>query len=425
MPVSALPQQVAFFTETSFVTGGPADWSANGTFFYCIEPDKAGLAQAVLENENNVLRPRATHQQILGLKNGNVTFGIYMHGSTANAAEGAAAVTYHVAELLRAALGGRDLGYAAAVVSSEAEDTDEVEIDADPGYEQGDWIFLKDADGHGEFYRIESIAAGPPVTLTLDRDLHFTPDTGGADTIHAVIDCYIHQSATTQYNHASHKTLQLLMQGDHEEDVDICRGCKPQVTIEPITPGEPSKLNFDVLVTDFDSADEAAKEDFGAATPVGEAGLVPGKATSTYFKMATFESPLATVRAIGSITCDPGVKYERITGPNGTAEGVHGHIDTLDPPTLEVMVEFDADYKTEFRAKTFKHALVQVGDDLQAWGIYYPKLSYSAEPARGNEGGITTCSLSFIAHENSASYGSLTGDSREKWRSMFRILMVA
>ena len=426
MTSHAIPRQIAFYVETGFVTGGPADWSANGTYMYCIEPDITGVVQASTANENNQLRARAFHPNIRTLRNGNATFSCYMHGKPTNAAEAAAATTYHLAELLQAALGGKDLGWSAGVVSSGAEGTDEIEIGADPGFEVGDWIYALDtSSGVGEFYRIEAIAAGPPITLTLDRDLHFTPDVGGADTIHAVIDCYIHQQSTTQPSHAQHKTLQLLVQGQDDEDVVICKGAKPQVTIEPITAGEPTRLSFDVLVTTFDGADEALKEDFGSATPVGEAGIVAGIGQTCSFKMADFGSPLAAVTQIGAITVNPGVSYERIMSAASGNEGVIGHMDTLEDTTLEVMLEFDADYNSEYRAGTAKHALIQVGNGTDAWGVYMPKLEYATEPVRGDEGNVTTSNCSFRALENSASPGSLTGDSLWKWRSPMHILMVA
>jgi len=129
----ALSRQVAFFIETNFVVGGPTNWAVNGTYIYCIDPDISGVVQESVENANNRLRPRAAHPNILTLKNSSASFGLYMHASPAAAAEGAAAVTYHVAELIYAALGGRDLGYAAAVVSSELEDGDGLVLaDIDP-----------------------------------------------------------------------------------------------------------------------------------------------------------------------------------------------------------------------------------------------------------------------------------------------------
>lgn len=425
MPVSATPQYIAFAVESAFVTGAPASWPLNGTAFYCIEPDKSGLLQAVLDNENNRIRPRANHQGILGLRNSNITFGLYMHGSPTNASEGQAATAYHVSTLLQAALGGIKLGYSAAVVSSGEEGEDEVEISADPGFEVGDFVFYKPSGGPGEFYRILDIGGGgdDPIVLTIDRDCHVAvADRSEDDTLRAVIDVYIDAEVTTDHTNASHKTLQVLMQGDHAEDIDICAGVKPQVSIEPITAGEATRLNFDCLVTTFKSADEETKKDFSSATIVGEAGIVPGVSASTFVKMATFGDPLATVRAIGSVTCEPGVVYERVMGV--TDHGVHGHCDTLEDTTLELAVEFDKDYKTEFRAKAFKQALIQIGHDSAAWGVYYPKLSYTAEPTPGAENGIRTSSLSFRAHENTAS-SALTGDDLRRWQSAMHILLVA
>jgi hypothetical protein len=425
MTSHAIPRQIALYVETAFVTGGPADWSNNGTYVYAIDPDVSSVVQASTANENNQLRARAFHPNIRTLRNGNLSFSMYMHGKPTNAAEAAAATTYHLAELLQAALGGKDLGWSAGVVTSGTELATEIELDTDPGFEQGDWVYYKSAAGVGEFYRVESVAGAAPVILTVDRDVHVAViDRSVNDTLHAVIDCYIHQQSTTQPAHAQHKTMQFLVQGQDDEDVVIAKGCKPQVTIEPITAGEPTRLSFDVLVTTFEGADEALKEDFGAAVPVGEAGVVAGIGTTCTFKLADFGSPLATVTQIGAITVEPGVAYERIQSATGH-EGVIGHIDSLEDTTLEVMVEFDADYNLEYRAGTLKHALIQVGNSTNAWGVYLPKLEYATEPVRGEEGNVTTSNLSLRAMENSASLGSLTGDSAWKWRSPMHVLLVA
>lgn len=423
MVAHATPRTVALFEQTT-LKSLPLNWKDNGTFFYCIEPDVAGVVQATAENENYRLRPFAFHPNIPTLKNGECSFGLYMHGSPTNAAEGDPAAAFHIPVLLQAALGGLHLGYAAGVASSEGEDPDEIEIDADPGIAAPDFIFAKDtSSGAGQFYRVSAIDAGPPVTLTLDRNLHFTADPGGDDTIHAVIDCYLHQAAVTQHDHANHKTLAMLFQGDHPDDVYECVGVKPSVSIEAITAGEPTRLSFECLVTAF-NMESASKTDFGNATPVGEAGVVPGIASSTYFMMAEVGDPLATVPARGSITVTPNVVYDRDTGPNGY-EGVHGHVAQLEAATLEVMVDFDNAYNQAFRLGTEYHAMIQVGDGPGAWGIYLPRLSFASEPTRADEGGLTTSSLSFRALENNADPGALTGDDLERHRSPLHILIVA
>jgi len=422
MVAHALPKQIALFQETAFVSGGPSSWANDSTPFYAIEPDVSGIAQVSLENENIRPRTRAFHQNILGLRNTEFQFGAYMHGSPANAAEAAAATAFHLSVLLKSALGGADLGYGIGVASSEAEETDELEIDSDPGYAVGDFIFAGSvADGH-QFYRIVSIAAGPPVTLTLDRDRHWTPDTGGADRAYSVIDCYIHQAAAAQHDHANHTTMQFQVQGEGSEEVWILKGCKPSLSVEGIAAGEPTKLTFANMVTTF-SHEDASKATFAAA-PVGEPGNVPGVADSTLFLMASKGSPLVSVPARGSISVTPGVGYDRVMGPNGY-EGVHGHVDNLGETGMEVMVPFDDDYATQYRAQTEKHALIQVGNTVGAWGVYYPQLEYSQEPARSDEGGLSSATLAFRARENQDSIGALTGDNLEKFRSPFHILIVA
>jgi len=111
-------------------------------------------------------------------------------------------------------------------------------------------------------------------------------------------------------------------------------------------------------------------------------------------------------------------------GPNGY-EGVHGHVDNLGETGMEVMVPFDDDYATQYRAQTEKHALIQVGTSVGAWGVYLPQIEYSQEPARSDEGGLSSATLAFRARENQDSPGGLTGDNLEKFRSPFHILIVA
>ena len=422
MVAHALPRQIALFQETAFVTGGPSSWANDSTPFYAIEPDVSGVAQVSLENENIRPRTRAKHQNILGLKNCEFSFSAYMHGKPSNAAEGAAATAFHLSTLLKSALGGADLGYGIGIADAGA-NPDEIEVDSDPGFAVGDFIFCHDTSAtSGQFYRIVSIAAGPPVVLTLDRDLHFTADAGGADRAYAVIDCYIHQAAAAQHDHANHTTMQFQVQGEGTEDVWILKGVKPQLSIEGIAAGEPTKISCGCMVTTFDH-ETASKATFAAA-PAGEAGNVPGVADTTLFLMATHGDPLASVAALGSISVEPGVGYDRVMGPNGY-EGVHGHVDNLNDTTLEVMVPFDDDYATEYRAQTEKHALIQVGTTVGAWGVYFPQLEYAQEPARNDEGALTGSTLSFRGRENQDSIGALTGDNAEKFRSPFHILIVA
>jgi len=64
-------------------------------------------------------------------------------------------------------------------------------------------------------------------------------------------------------------------------------------------------------------------------------------------------------------------------------------------------------------------------ENVGAWGVYYPQCEYSQEPARSDEGGLSSATLAFRARENQDSPGGLTGDNLEKFRSPFHILIVA
>jgi acylphosphatase len=426
MTEHALPREIAYYVATAFTdAGGPADWSSNGTLFYATEISTEGLVRQSVENKNNRETLRQKHQNVLTLRSGgNIPVSTYMHSSPANAAEAAAAVTFHLSTLAKSALGGEDLGYAIGLASSGAEQTDEIEVDSDPGFVKFDWVFPYDVSaGEGEFYQIQDIVAGPPVTLTLDRDRHFTVDNGGGDRTYAVIDNFIDDQVTVDRTQSAHTTLWLRFQGEHTEDVHTAMGCKPQMGPITITPGEPLEMPLDVLVTTH-THETDTKDDFSAVVPKGSAPAVPGIADKTLVKIADFGSPLATVAAIGSITINPGVTYSPIPGPNGW-EGVHGYIDNGDDTTVELMVEFDDDYATDFNAKTTYHMLIQVGTGTDAVGFYFPRLEQASYPVRADEGNVTVCRLSLRALKSTVSISGLAGTNAIKARSPFHVLFVA
>lgn len=418
---SPIPQEIAFYVATTFdALGGPSDWLTDGTYMFATEIDHAGLVRTSVENLNNRKRLRAKNKNILTRRNGEISFAPYWHGKSTNAAEAAAATTFHLSTLCKSALGGEDLGYGIGIASSGTEAATEIEIDSDPGYAVGDFILPYDTSaGRGEVYRIVSIAAGPPVKLTVDRALFFNPDGGGADRIYAIIDNYIDDSVTTDHSNAANTTLWVRMQGEHAEDVWTAMGCKPQLSIDPIGAGTPCRLKFDCLVTTFLHETETA-EDFSGATVVGDAPVVSGLADTCFVKIAVVGSPLADIDAVGAVTVNPGVNYQPSEGPGGW-EGNHGFIDGGDDTTIEIMVPFDDDYATAFNAQTLYHMLIQIGTGTNAVFIYAPALELASYPKRTDEGNITSSALSFRAFENTTSPGGLTGSNLRKFRSPLHI----
>ena len=423
-----VPRELAFYVATTFdSSGGPADWSSNGIYCHATEVDVTGLKRAVIENKNirRSLR-RHKHKNILGLRSAESTIGLsfYAHSSPSHAAEAAAATTFHLSTLVKCALGGMDLGYAIGLDSSGAEGADEIELDSDPGYAVGDALFVYDTSAtRGEFYITNAIAAGPPVTISLDRDLHFAVDAGGADRTYAVIDCWIDDEVTTDRASSDHTTLWVRAQGDTAEDVYTAKGVKLQLGQISITAGEPVKLPMEGLVVTHTHETDTA-EDFSAATIYGSAGVVPGISDQTLCKIAANGSPLANADFYGTITIDFGVKYEQLIGPNGW-DGVHGYTDTGDETTIELMVDFDDDWTTGFHAQTTYALMIQIGVGTDAIGFYFPRLELSAMPTREDVNNLTCSKLTFRALGGTANTTGLSAVNARKLNAPAHLFFVA
>lgn len=418
MPRSAMPRQVAVFEESSLAEV-QSDWVSNGTPIWVIDPDVSSIEQAMLDNANIQPRRQAVKDKIPGLKSeSTLPLSMYVHAKGASAAEAAAATAAIQHTIWKSAWGGLDLGWAEGVASGDA--TNPV-LESDPGIVGGDWGFFFDTSaGTGEFGRIESIST---VTLTMFWDLGFTPDAGGADVMHAVIDLYPNEDALDDHGDANHTTLGWKVQGAFSEDVYECRGCKPSLGSFAITAGEPVQVQVtNKMVTWVQTPSASAF----VATPSGEAPNVPGKGSTCSVKLADFGSAPATVVTRGTITFNPAIDHDRDKGANGP-EGVHGYYGTgLGEATLEIIVEYDAAYDDEFEAGTKKHLIVQVGNTpTTAWALYFPRLEYIEKPKRVDEGGLVSSRLMFRCQEDTASVSGLTGDNIDKRRAPFHLLIAA
>jgi hypothetical protein len=413
-----IPRTVASAVESTF-----ADTTINldsaTTEFFALSPglEVTGLVQAVVPNDNYRQRPDGFHPMVVGLKSGGtVTWKEYLTGSGANASEAGTSVATHLANHIKCAMGGlhlgHSIGFSGGTVSAPT-------IDSDPGFEIGDWIYCyDDSSGVGQFYRIENIVT---TTLTLDRDLHFTP--GSADSIKGVLDLYWHKDGLTVPGDADNDTLAIVAKGEDAEDCFAAYGVGVSMTIDPIVQGEPVTLSFEGQVTTF--LHETLSVPTLSTAPTGEAPLVAGTGASTYFMWSTKAGDYADADAF-RIEPKVGIKRAPVTGPNGI-EGIHGFTATgFGENGLMVSVPFEEDYATEFRARTERKAIIQVGNGAsKVVGIVYPRLEYKADPTRGVQTEMTSREIEFRALEENASAGALTGDSLEKWRSSMHILIVA
>lgn len=419
MPSHALPREAAVFVEASLAEA-QADWDANATEIFVIEPDVTGVTQGNLDSEN--IRPRRTfvHDMIRALKSDSTfTTQIYMTASGVNAADQAQAVATIQSDIMLAALGGRKLGFRADISGGTAAAP---QITTDPGFQPGDWIFAFDTSaGVGEFARIETITGVGPFDLNLLFPLSFTPD--GTDVAHAVIMVYPGEAALNDHSDANHTTLGWLVQGEGAPDVFELRGCKPAMELEGITAGEPVKATFEHGVVDWTTA--PPKETFTTA-PAGIAPTTVGTGKTAKVKIADFGVAPADVDTRGTLTVNFGIGWDQDRGPNG-CEGVHGYVATgVGEGGPQLTVDDDNVYDTDWRDEVKKNLYVQVGDQTtDAWGVYWPRLEYRATPTRVDEGGLTSAQLDFRAQEDTASITGLAGDEIEKRRAPFMIMIVA
>jgi len=413
----ALPRTVSSLLESTFNSQTP-DFDNNGQEILCFDVDLSSLEQAKVENMNITPTVFSTHAMVLGLKSGGtVSCAQYLTGSGTNAAEGANAVATELSNHLYAAWGGRSLNYAAGIDSNT---TSAVDVDAGEGsnYEQGDLLYAyDDSAGKGYWHFAQGVSTD---TITFDRALEFTATTD--DTIKGVIQCYPDTDALSSKGDTNYKTMAMAFKGVAAEDYWEVFGMKPSVEIDELTQGTLPTLRFTYLVTSF--LWETLTADALSGTPEGEAPGVIATGDSFSLYIADVGSPLAKV-ACFSVQPRFGVNHAQVNGPCGE-EGVHGYIvDGRPDPGLDVTVEFDDDYGTDYRAGTEKHALIQIGNqETGSVAIYFPRLEYSSEPRRSGESNVSI-DLTFRALENTASAGSLTGQDLARWRAPFHVGMVA
>lgn len=412
----ALPRTVSSLLESSFNNQAP-DFDSNGQEIFGFDVDLSSLEQAKVENMNFRSTVFNEHPMVLGLKSGSsVSMAQYLTGSGTNAAEDASATATELSNHLLAAWGGRSLNYATGLDSSSAATVD-VDTGEGSNYEQGDLIYVyDDSEGEGHWLIVQSVSTD---TLTVDRTFPFTATT--SDSIKGVIQCYPDHDALGSKDDTNYKTMALAFKGVASEDYWECYGCKPSVEIDEITQGTLPVLRFTYLVTSF--LWESLTADDLSGAPEGEAPNVIGTGNSCKFFLADVGDNLAEVDAF-SIQPRFGITHTGVDGPNGS-EGRHGFIvDGLDCG-LDVTVEFDDDYGTDYRAETTKHALIQIGNaETGSVCIYFPRLEYSSEPRRSGENNVSI-DLTFRALLNTASSGSLTGQDLARWKAPFHVGMVA
>lgn len=433
MVANAIQKTVAFDREASFGDLTAKNWdalTANGFTFYCFDLAYDELRRATIANKNLKVRAAATNAPIPTLRNGPFSLGFYWSNNTVNAAEAAQAALVAQDALLQVAFGGEQRTYAAGIAAGTALNPT---VDAAHGnnltpYSFG--FFYDTSAGTGIFRQITSIADGgggaDTLTMSPGHTLTFTPDAGGTDVLHAVVEHYPDWDAIEDHTNANHRSLTWFFKGRQTDDNVEAKGCRHSIEMSPIEAGMPIEFKLDGMAATFD--DEGWSQPALTGTPAGSPGRVVGSGVATIAVWAATDAALASFNFWGQMVPGFGIKIDAVSGPNGL-EGRHGYgitEDSYDGTTLEVTVPYLDDYSAEFDAGTTRHLLLQVGTTpLGSKMLYFPRLAYAEAPKRVSVGGRAGSLLKFVAQERDVAQGALTAAQYMRARAKFVIARTA
>lgn len=417
MPQNDQEVTLAYFQQATLAEI-PATWDSDGTVveFLALEPTRDGLGEGVVPNMNSRRRALDTLTHLPALRSGTGWgWKIYASGSQVTTANDAAAATFALADLLRNALAGRHLGFASAVVTPSTTAPD-ITVGQGANHPAGAAIFgVNTAAAAGEFLVVDSVAVD---VLTLR-----TTATNAVDTVGAVIALFPHTRALPDRNHANNVTHAFLQRGEGTDDDYEILGGKLNVTgMESTEPGADARFVFEGMHTDFNS-DGVTHFDL-TGTPQGPAGPIVGR-SGTAIRIANLGTPALTTLNAHSFTFSPGIVNIQV--PGITSNGVLGYAYTPgDDTMLEIVVDYDENFITDFEAQQFKHVMIQVGDQRgDAWAIYFPRCLLMEDPGRLGTSDQTTMTLKLRAHEFQGATHTEGTDNFELENARFLILLCA
>lgn len=430
MPTTAREEVVRYFQETTFGTG-PVDWAASGVPFLCIEPNFEAIVQMGAENRNYKIRAYHPHATIRALRNGTLSFGIYFHGRGGTpVAEGANATAFYESNLVRNAWGGIRLGRASGIDEAT---TAVITLDENEGaeYRPGDWMFLVNAadlddagQPRGHFVRVESIAVD---AVTLLFAAPFEPPDDASGTSGAVIVGYPHTRSIINRAHANHFTHSFHYNREGTDDVIEARGVKLNLTaIEGIVAGEQPVIRFEGLSATHDNEGLTRVPDPLEAELAGDAPVTTATGEDTLVWLGDVGAASLTMVPAHAITVQPGIASQPVSGPGGV-EGRHGYTGTSFTGTgVEITLEQDDAYQDEWEDGDEKQLLIQIGTQRgRAIGIYFPRLTYRADPSRTASQDLSVSVLQFEARELEDATETLTADALEQYRAKIQLLWSA
>lgn len=420
---SAREHELRYQLETTFGFVVDATWAA-GVTFLAIDPKFREMTRLSIANENYRQRDLATRPMVRSLATGECSFGMYLHGRSTVVADDARATIsspeFPLARMLSNAWGGVRLGYRSLVASGT---TAAPVVEAGDGaqFEAGDWVFAYDESvdaTRGYFRKVLSISTD---TFTMWPG-HLLPTADANDVLGAVISIYPHAPRMKNQAHASHFTHSLWHQGELAEDVQQAEGVKLNLTgIDGLMSGEDGVVQFTGLSA------RVTKTGLTAATPadpLGDAPLATATGVDTIVSISAVGATLATVEA-QAVSVSPGI----LSRPVDCVGGINGRsgytLDwgTVDATSVEIAVDFDADWAIGWAAGTRYQVLIQVGTIAgEAYGIAMLNCELVEDPGGGDADGLVTSVLKFRALEPTNATAA-TGDALQKVRAKAEILL--
>ncbi|MEM6988918.1 MAG: hypothetical protein AAF721_00430 [Myxococcota bacterium] len=413
MPAPSIARTVASFPETTFGTG-PTDWDvdANVVEFACIEPDISGLNRQTHDNQNYRQRPLATRQKILGLRNGEFTFGLYPTGRNVVTANAANATSFHFADMVHNAWGGRRLTRANGTQTPSAT-APEVTATEGAEYEPGDIVLgINDTTGNAYFVVVDSIAAD---TLTLREAC---PEV--IDTVGATVQLYPNGRAMADRDDADHVVHSFFFRGEEPTDNREANACKLVIdALDALTQGESPILRFKGMAATYSVP--ATQPDLAGALE-GELPQTLATSTDTYCRYGDRGADYpAADNYVLSATATPGVSSEPVGAVGGVEGRVGYHLAGLDETMFEISVPWDRQWEVDKDAGTRKKLLLQVGRTRETmWGVYFPNLEIvDVVRPPGEQETMATITMRALEHDGASTQ---TGNALEKWRAKMHIL---
>lgn len=410
-----------YFQETTFATA-PADWSASGIAFLCVNPDTSGVKQNGVPNNNVRQRALATRPLVRSIKSeGTFSFDLYHHGRGGSlVAEGSNATTFFIADLLRNAMGGRSLGRRSGIAGGTTA-IPNVDAGQGTGWWPGAVGFACDASdtSRGFFVVVDSVSTD---ALTLQFTMPFTPD-AAADTLGAVVCNYYDTDGLANRADANYFTHAFFFSGDVADDNVQLLGCKLNMTgVEGTAPGEEPTFKLSGMAATFTGSGLSAPTP--SAAPVGDAPLVAATGANTFVRIGTFTTlPCAlTLYDAQNVKITTGVSSSQTKILGGT-EGVAGyHLTGLDDVFIEFDVDHDDQWLIDYEAGVIKRVLIQIGTTAgTAIGYYAPYCEIVESPVRGDNDNVAVTKVKLRCLENHGTTVA-TGDNLEQYRSKIQFL---